>query len=66
MKKNLDIRQRAKENAVMMWQIAEGLGITDTTLSKKMRRELPQETKQRIYEIIDQIVRERKEEQACS
>ena len=66
MKKNLDVRQKAEENAVMMWQIAEGLGIADTTLSKKMRRELPQETKQRIYEIIDQIVRERKEEQACS
>lgn len=66
MKQNLDIRRCAGENAVMMWQIAGGLGIADTTLSRWMRQELPPETKQRIYEIINRIVKEREEETACS
>ena len=66
LKQNLDIRQCAEESAVMMWQIAGGLGIADTTLSRWMRQELPSDTKQRIYEIINRIVKEREEETACS
>lgn len=66
MTRNTDVRQAIKGNAVLMWQIAEGLGMADSSLSRKMRQELPPETKQRIYEIIDRIVKEREEEMACS
>ena len=64
--KNLDIRQRAADNAVLLWQVAEKLGVADATFSRWLRRELPPEMKQTIYHIIDQLIQERKEEKPCS
>ena len=61
MKNNLDIRRRAEENAVLLWQIAEELGISDSSFSRQLRKELPQETKDSIFSIIDKIAKERKE-----
>ena len=43
--KNHDIRDAAKKSGIKLWQIAEKLGIWDATLSKKLRKELPQEEK---------------------
>ena len=40
---NREIRKQAKNKGVRLWEIAEMLGITDSTFSKKLRRELPQE-----------------------
>ena len=57
MQKNLDIRQRAADNAVLLWQIADNLGVADATFSRWLRKELPPETKQRIFEIIDKIAK---------
>lgn len=61
MKYNLDIRQRAEENAVMLWQVADGLGVADATLSRWLRKELPSETKQKVFAIIDRIAKDREE-----
>ena len=52
---NNDIRIRAKQNGVPLWRIGEALGIADTTFSRKMRHELPEETKAKIYCIIDEL-----------
>ena len=52
---NLDIRTRATSNNVKLWQVAEELGITDSSLSRKLRRELDQATKQRIFDVIDYL-----------
>jgi hypothetical protein len=40
----------------MLWQIADKLQIADTTLSKRLRRELPEDTKQEMLEAIKQIL----------
>lgn len=56
--RNNDLRSRAKEAKVKLWQIAEALGISDFTLSRKLRHELTQEEKVRIFRIIDQIAKE--------
>lgn len=56
--KNIDIRERATIAGVKMWQIAEGLGIADTTLCRKMRKELPADEKERIYLIIEKLSKE--------
>ena len=38
---NADIKTAAKAKNVCLWEIAEELDIADTTMSRKLRRELP-------------------------
>lgn len=57
---NLEIRNRAKEAKVKLWEIAERLSLQDSNFSKKLRRELPEEERDRILAIIDQIAAERR------
>lgn len=66
MERNKDVRKYVKENAVCLWEVAEALGMADSALSRKLRRELPDEIKDKIYAIVNQIVAERKGENACS
>lgn len=55
---NQDIRRTAAGTGVKLWQIAEALGIADCSLSRKLRRELPAEEKERIFAIIDRLAKE--------
>lgn len=43
------------ETGVKLWQVAERLGINDGNLSRKLRRELPQEEQERILTIIQEL-----------
>lgn len=52
---NQDIREYAKIHNVKLWQIANEIGINDGNFSRKMRYELPEETKQQIFKIIDEL-----------
>ncbi len=53
--KNMEIRQKAKSSGVKLWQIAEALGMTDSAFSRKLRHEFSDDTKARVYEIINDI-----------
>lgn len=55
---NIDIRQAATGAGVKLWQIADALGIADSSFSRKLRKELPQEDKKRIFSIITELSRE--------
>lgn len=55
---NVDIREAATRDGVKLWQIADAMGITDGNLSRKLRKELPQEEKDRIFSIIGQLSQE--------
>lgn len=55
---NQDIRYTAAGAGVRLWQIAEELGIADCSLSRKLRKELPQEEKERIFAIIKRLSEE--------
>lgn len=59
---NNDIKQQAKISGVCLWQVAQGLGITDSTFSRKLRIELPEKEKERIFNIIEEIRREQNAE----
>lgn len=52
---NLDVRNYAKTKNIPLWEIAYRLGINDGNFSRKLRRELPDEEKQRIFNIIDEL-----------
>jgi hypothetical protein len=56
---NQDIRKKAKELNVKLWEIAEVLRINDSNFSRKLRRELPSMEKQRIFSIIDDLAKGR-------
>lgn len=55
---NQDIRRTAAGAGVKLWQIADELGIADCSLSRKLRKELPQEDKARIFSIIERLSKE--------
>ena len=55
---NQDIRQTATKPSVRLWRIADALGITDSSFSRKLRKELPQEEKERIFSIIQKLSQE--------
>lgn len=60
--KNLDIRQKCKVEGIRLWEIAEHMSVCDMTLSRKMRHELPQAEKERVFAIIEAIKAERDKE----
>lgn len=53
--KNMEIKQYAKEKNIRMWEIAEYLKIHESVLSRKMRHELKEEEKQKIFIIINNL-----------
>lgn len=52
---NSDIRQAAFSSGVYLWEIAEAMGVTDGTFSRKLRRELDEKEKKEILKIIKTI-----------
>ena len=43
----------------MQWQVADKLGVSEMTLVRKLRYELPEEEQQKIFSIIDEISKEK-------
>ena len=58
---NREIREAAKKAGVHLWQVAEACGVNDGNFSRKLRKELPQEEKQTILEIIERLSKEKQE-----
>lgn len=58
MKKNLDLRQAIEKSGLYYWQIADALGVSDTTFSKRLRKELSVKEKEEVYDIIKHLRRE--------
>ena len=54
--KNIDLRTYAKDKKVNLWQVSESLGYAhETAFPRLLRHELPEEKKQQIYKIIDEL-----------
>ena len=58
---NQEIRQRLAQAQVKQWQLAEAMSLSEFTLSRRLRHELPREEQARILDIIDRM-----EGTACS
>ena len=56
---NKDVRNYAKSKNVYLYQIAESLNVSESTFIKKLRKELDDETKESLFKIINEIVKER-------
>lgn len=55
---NVDVRRTAAGNGVRLWQIADALGISDCSLSRKLRKELSAEEKAAVFAIIQNLSQE--------
>lgn len=54
---NIEIRQAMQENRLFSYEVAAALGIADSTMSRKMRKELDEEEKQKILEVIEKLAK---------
>ncbi len=52
---NEDVKLEARGNGVPLWQIAEKLGISEPTITRRLRKELNAEEKAKIRAIIAEI-----------
>lgn len=58
-KNNLDIREEIKKAGLRYWQIAEELDIHDSVLSRRLRKELSSQEKEKIRQAINTILQRR-------
>lgn len=58
---NQDVRNAVSSNGFRLWQLAEALGVNDGNLSRKLRRELPSDQKEHIFQTIEKMIERRNE-----
>lgn len=56
--KNVEIRRAAAMYGLRLWQVAEAMGMNDSAFSRKLRRELSQEDKERVLAAIEELAKE--------
>lgn len=49
---NKRIRKELKERGVKYWELARIMGISDATLTRRLRNEIPEEEQDRIIKLI--------------
>lgn len=59
---NIKIREQAAIHGLKLWEVAEACGVTDSTFSRKLRRELPSDQRDHILRVIANLA-EKKEVQ---
>jgi hypothetical protein len=57
-RRNQDIRSSIKLSGTPTWAVAEAMNISDNTLFRMLRKELPEQKKQQILDIIEKLKKE--------
>ena len=57
--KNQPVRKRAHEKGVRLWELADALGVSQATMTRKLSRELPSTESKKYCALIDQIAADR-------
>lgn len=52
---NTDVRKYAKTSGVYLYQVAATIGISEPTMTRKLRFELPESEKKKLLAVIDRI-----------
>ena len=55
---NRDIRNAAGGYGIRLWQVAEAIGMNESAFSRKLRKELPLEEKEKILAVIENLAKE--------
>ena len=56
---NEGLRAEAKKKGVCLWQIADRLGVSEMTITRKLRRELGDAERDRFLSLISEIAKEK-------
>lgn len=59
MKANRDIRDAVETRGFRLWELADALGMQDSNLSKKLRRELSPQEKEHYFKVIETMTAQR-------
>lgn len=51
-KANVEVRNALKNRRISQWQLADLLGVSEQTIYRKLRKELPDEEKEKILKVI--------------
>lgn len=62
--KNADIRQAAKNAGVYLYEVADEMKMCEATFTRKMRYELPEAEKNKMFDIISKLSAQ-KESASC-
>lgn len=52
MGRNKEVREEMRKTGITQWRLGELLGVSENTVNRKLRKELPEEEKQRILAVI--------------
>ena len=55
---NFEIRCAAGSYGIRLWQVADAIGMNESAFSRKLRKELPQEEKEKILAAIEKLAKE--------
>ena len=64
MKANYDIRSECHKYNIKLWELAEWIGVSESTMTRKLRQELPSEQRDHILNMIRNLA-EHKAERAA-
>ena len=56
---NVDVKKVLHNRGIVYWQVADKLGIAESTLIRWMRKEMDPEKKAAIYKAVDVLIEER-------
>ena len=62
---NLDLRKSAKAAGIPLWRIADAIGVSEPTMTRKLRHELPENEKKQLLNLIKQLAREGENADEC-
>lgn len=60
--KNKELRERAKQKGVYLWEVARKFGITDSHFTRRLREEFTEEEKKLALAYVDEIENEHQKE----
>lgn len=62
---NMNLRRTAKAAKVPLWRIADAIGVSEPTMTRKLRHELPENEKKQLLDLIKQLAREGENADEC-
>ena len=63
-KQNVEVRKAAKDSGVVQRELADKLGVSEPTLNRWLRKEMPDSQKAKFYSAIEQVKLEHQAETA--
>lgn len=64
MKANCEIRNECRKHGIKLWELAAWIGISEATMTRKLRQELPSEQHDHILNMIRKLAEHKAEQEA--